>query len=276
MRASSIEFRLRMAINATIIILGFWAPWIEAWGFGRRITLLEWLALQLSRTGLVSFTVAAPMVIAAGALIAAVAAGLRVWGTAYLGTGTVNSLEMKAGRVVADGPFRYVRNPLYLGVWFMVAAMCFIMPATGALFAIVFISLFLMRLILAEEAFLSAKTGEPYTLYLRAVPRLVPRLRDEPAGCGGQGALAARRSGGAHTHWRVCHAGVPVVELRQPADGKSHPDLLRRVAGGAGVAAARQGSGFRGRRSVIRPPRLGFLALMPRCVHPKPLEYFRP
>ncbi len=186
MRASSIEFRLRMAINATIIILGFWAPWIEAWGFGRRITLLEWLALQLSRTGLVSFTVAAPMVIAAGALIAAVAAGLRVWGTAYLGTGTVNSLELKAGRVVADGPFRYVRNPLYLGVWFMVAALCFIMPATGALFAIVFISLFLMRLILAEEAFLSAKTGEPYTLYLRAVPRLVPRLRASLPVAGGR------------------------------------------------------------------------------------------
>jgi len=91
-RASSIEFRLRMAINAAIIILGFWAPWIEAWGIGRRIKSLEWLALELSRTGLVSFTVAAPVVIAAGALIAAVAAGLRVWGTAYLGAGTVNSL----------------------------------------------------------------------------------------------------------------------------------------------------------------------------------------
>ena len=105
------------------------------------------------------------------------AAGLRVWGTAYLGAGTVNSLEMKAGHVVADGPYRYVRNPLYMGVWFMVAALCFIMPATGALFAIVFISVFLMRLILAEEAFLSKQIGEPYTLYLQAVPRLVPRLR---------------------------------------------------------------------------------------------------
>ena len=46
MRATAIEFRLRMAINAAIIILGFWAPWIEPLALGRRITLLEWLALS--------------------------------------------------------------------------------------------------------------------------------------------------------------------------------------------------------------------------------------
>jgi protein-S-isoprenylcysteine O-methyltransferase Ste14 len=184
MRASAIEFRLRMAINAAIIILGFWAPWIETWGLGRRITLLEWLALELSRTGLVSFTLAVPVVIALSAVIAAVGAVLRVWGTAYLGTGTVNSLDMKAGGVVADGPYRYVRNPLYLGLWFMVAAMAFIMPVSGALFTIVFVSVFLIRLILAEEAFLSARVGEPYALYTHAVPRILPRLRSSLPGAG--------------------------------------------------------------------------------------------
>jgi protein-S-isoprenylcysteine O-methyltransferase Ste14 len=177
MRASAIEFRLRMAINAAIIILGFWAPWIEAWGVGRRITLLEWLALELGRTGLVSFTIAAPAVIVVGALFAAAGAMLRVWGTAYLGAGTVNSLEMKAGGVMADGPYRYVRNPLYLGLWCMVAAIALIMPASGSIFAMVFITVFLLRLIFGEEAFLATQIGEPYKLYRRAVPRLLPRPR---------------------------------------------------------------------------------------------------
>jgi len=177
MRASAIEFRLRMAINAAIIFLGFWAPWIEPWGIGRRMTLLEWLSLELGRTGWVRFTVAVPIWIAVAAAIAALGAALRIWGTACLGTDTVTSLDMKAGTIVADGPFRYLRNPLYLGLWCMVAAMSFIMPVTGALFAIVLISVFLMRLILAEEAFLSARIGEPYTLYTRAVPRILPRLR---------------------------------------------------------------------------------------------------
>ena len=186
MRASTIEFRLRMLINAVIIFLGFWAPWIEAWGIGRRITLLEWLALELGRTDFVRFTVAVPVVIVLAAIVAACGAALRVWGTAWLGTGTVNSLEMKAGSVVADGPYRYVRNPLYLGLWFMVVAMAFIMPVTGALFAVVFISLFLLRLILAEEAFLSRQIGEAYNLYRQAVPRIVPRFSTALPRRGGQ------------------------------------------------------------------------------------------
>jgi protein-S-isoprenylcysteine O-methyltransferase Ste14 len=189
MRASAIEFRLRMAINTAIIVLGFWAPWIEAWGIGRRITLLEWLSLQLGRTGPVRFTVAVPVVIVVSAIIAAAGAGLRVWGTAYLGTGTVTSIDMKAGRVVADGPYRYIRNPLYAGLWFMVAAMAFIMPAPGALVAMVLITMFLIRLILAEEAFLRRQIGEPYELYLAAVPRLVPRFH------------ASLRHAGSKPHW---------------------------------------------------------------------------
>ncbi|MGA8730031.1 MAG: isoprenylcysteine carboxylmethyltransferase family protein [Terracidiphilus sp.] len=177
MRATKLEFQLRMAINAAIIILGFWAPWIDAWGFGKRISLLEWLPLELSRLGLFSFTIASPVIIVAAASLAAIGAALRIWGTAYLGPATVQNFEMKAGAVMADGPYRYVRNPLYLGLWFMVAAMAFLMPPTGALSAMTLLTVFLLRLILGEEAFLSAQLGEPYRAYLRAVPRLIPRLR---------------------------------------------------------------------------------------------------
>ncbi len=189
MRASAMEFRLRMAINAAIIVLGFVAPWIELWGIGRRVTLLEWLALELARSGLLRFTLAVPVLIVVGALIAAVGATLRVWGTAYLGTSTVNHLNMKAESVVADGPYRYVRNPLYLGLWCMVVAIAFIMPASGAAVAIVLITVFQLRLIFGEEAFLIEQIGEPYKAYLRTVPRLLPRLRN------------ATHPGGGRPHW---------------------------------------------------------------------------
>jgi protein-S-isoprenylcysteine O-methyltransferase Ste14 len=191
MRASAIEFRLRMLIMTVIIVLGFWAPWIEAWDLGRRISLLEWLALELSRAEILRFTFATPTVIAVGALLAAAGMVLRVWGTAYLGYATVHHARMLAGGVMADGPYRYVRNPLYLGGWFMMAAMSFIMPPAGALFALPLVTVFLLRLILAEEAFLTVKLGEPYQEYLRAVPRLIPRLR---------GALPAA---GDKPHWLV-------------------------------------------------------------------------
>ena len=184
MGATKIEFRLRMAIIASVIALGFWAPWTEYWGLGRRISLLDWLAISLTRLGLLPFAAAIPLTICVAALLAAACAVLRVWGTAYLGSGTVNHGEMKAGALLADGPYRYVRNPLYLGSWFMVAAMAFLMPVSGALFTLVLLTLFQLRLILGEEAFLVSRLGESYRAYLRAVPRLVPHMRSslQPAG----------------------------------------------------------------------------------------------
>ncbi len=186
MKASAIEFRFRMAINAAIIILGFWSPWIEPLGLSRRIPMLEWLALELSRAGLLSFTVASPTVIGLAALIAAKAVLFRVWGTAYLGPATVMSMQMKAGAVMADGPYRFLRNPLYLGLWCMVAALAFLMPPTGALVSMVLLTVFLLRLTLGEEAFLSARLGERYLQYLRAVPRFIPRPRTSLPSVGSQ------------------------------------------------------------------------------------------
>src|ERR1700757_2219775 len=109
MGASALEFRYRLSINFVIIALGFWSPWIEPLGIGQRVTVLEWLALELSRLGLTTFTVATPIVIVTGSLIAAFAAVLRIWGTAYLGSATMLSAEMQAAGVMASGPYRYVR-----------------------------------------------------------------------------------------------------------------------------------------------------------------------
>lgn len=177
MKASAIEFRLRFVIMVMVVILGFWSPWIEAWGIGHWISMLEWLPLELSRLGMSSFTAASAAVIVLGALVAGIGAALRIWGTAYLGYGTVHHGDMQAGVVMADGPYRHVRNPLYLGTWCMVAAMSLLMPPTGALFTMVLLTIFLMRLILGEEAFLAGQLGDSYREYRRMVPRLIPRLR---------------------------------------------------------------------------------------------------
>ncbi len=66
MKASAIEFRLRMWIQIVILILGFWAPWIGPLDLGRRYATLAWLALQLSRSGLAGFSAATAVVIVFG------------------------------------------------------------------------------------------------------------------------------------------------------------------------------------------------------------------
>lgn len=177
MKATAIEFRLRMWIMVAVIVLGFWAPWIEGLGIGERMSTLAWLPMELSRMGVASFATASALVIVLGALVAAVGMIFRIGGSAYLGYSTVHHAEMQAGGMMADGPYRYVRNPLYLGGWCMMAAMALLMPPTGALFAMVLLTVFLLRLILGEEAFLSGQLGEPYREYLRTTPRLIPRLR---------------------------------------------------------------------------------------------------
>jgi protein-S-isoprenylcysteine O-methyltransferase Ste14 len=177
MRASAIEFRFRMVIQIVLVLLGFWAPWLGTWDLERRISTLEWLALEISRLGIVSFTVATPIVIVLGALAAAIGAVLRVWGAAYLGYDIVHHGQMQGGAVMAVGPYRYMRNPLYLGGWFIMAAISLLMPPSGALFAVVLMTIHFLRLIVGEEAFLAAQLGEPYAEYKQAVPRLLPRLR---------------------------------------------------------------------------------------------------
>jgi protein-S-isoprenylcysteine O-methyltransferase Ste14 len=185
MKATNIEFRLRMVIMPILIMLGFWAPWIGLWGAGTRFPLLMWLPLELSRQGLVSFSVAMPLVIVLAALIAAKGMVFRLWGAAYLGPATVIHRNMKSEALVACGPYRYVRNPLYIGLWSMTVALAFLMPTTGALFVLIMVPIFLLRLTLGEEAFLTVELGQPYHDYLRAAPRLVPRLRTTlPAAAG--------------------------------------------------------------------------------------------
>jgi len=173
-----------MVILALIIAIGFWAPWIQLAGIGSRIALLEWIALEISRLGLLRFTLATPAVIVCGSLIAALGAVLRIWGSAWLGHGIVINSAMQAGAVMADGPYRYVRNPLYLGLLCEAAAMALIMPASGALFLLIVVPVVLFSLIRGEEAFLSVQLGEPYRAYLRSVPRLIPRLRNPLAPSG--------------------------------------------------------------------------------------------
>lgn len=181
MKATAIEFRLRVIIQIVIVAAGLWAPWIQPSDLKLRIATLEWLALEIGRTGLMTFTITVPVIIAFGIVLAAVGAWLRVWGAAYLGYNVVHHAQMQAGGVVTAGPFRYVRNPLYLGGWFMMAAISLFFTPSGALFTLALIGFFYLRLILGEEAHLASELGEPYQQYLRAAPRIVPRLRANTA-----------------------------------------------------------------------------------------------
>jgi protein-S-isoprenylcysteine O-methyltransferase Ste14 len=184
MKASAMEFRLRFLIFLVVIVLGFTAPWNYLVHIDRARSMWLPAAIALERTGLLSLTAAANALLAVGILFALAGAWLRTWGAAYLGSSVVKDGAMHSGGVVADGPYRYVRNPLYLGMWLHLFALGLLMPASGAVFVVVLVGVESLRLIGGEEAFLTRTLGPDYLAYTARVPRLVPALRARVDGTG--------------------------------------------------------------------------------------------
>lgn len=187
MSSTPLGFRFRFWIILAIYVLGFTAPWdfaLHLDGQGPNTHLWARLAVLLYQDAGVAIGAAFRLVLVAGIVLAAVGAWLRTWGTAYLSTDVMSDAQMRGDAVLADGPYRYVRNPLYLGGWANALALALLMPVSGAIFAVVLLVAFQVHLILAEEAFLRAKLGEPYAAYCAAVPRLWPALRPRIAASG--------------------------------------------------------------------------------------------
>ncbi|HEY6413242.1 MAG TPA: isoprenylcysteine carboxylmethyltransferase family protein [Edaphobacter sp.] len=175
MKATAFEFRFRFLIHAAIYLLGFTTPW-NKWLHLDSIRTWQWVAAWPSRSGWLSFQSATIAVLIFGILCALIAASLRTWAAAYLNTSIVKATSMQGDQVVAAGPYRFLRNPLYLGIFIHTFALALLMPTSGALVSILLIGLFELRLIGGEEAFLTAKLGEPYLTYRAKVPALIPSL----------------------------------------------------------------------------------------------------
>jgi protein-S-isoprenylcysteine O-methyltransferase Ste14 len=118
----------------------------------------------------------ARIVIGSGAALVLFAAAIRTWGTSYLRASVMQDSKLHSDRLVADGPFRHVRNPLYFGNVVMSFGMGLTMSRTGFLVVVVGMFIFSYRLILREESELSESQGESYRAYCAAVPRLLPSL----------------------------------------------------------------------------------------------------
>jgi hypothetical protein len=98
----------------------------------------------------------------------------------------VYAAEIKTDSLVADGPYRLVRNPLYFANVLMVIGIGAMMSRLGFFVAVVAMLVFCYRLILREEAELQASQGEQYEAYRKTVPRFWPALWPRIASAGRQ------------------------------------------------------------------------------------------
>lgn len=168
------EFRLRAVFIAIAFGIGFFL------GYPLQAALFH----DVDPTFVMLGRYLGPNGIAIGAWIAAglaiVAWLVRLWGSSYHSAGVVMSGNVVTDTFTAAGPYRFVRNPLYLGNILLAIAIGSLGPPVATLLVIALNVWFVYRLIAIEERFLRRTNGAAYERYCAAVPRLLPRLTPAP------------------------------------------------------------------------------------------------
>jgi protein-S-isoprenylcysteine O-methyltransferase Ste14 len=166
-RATDREFRHRFWLITAVFVVGFACSVLDRRSGAE--ALVRWLGVPAEPW--------VRAVLGAGALLTLIAAWLRTWASAYLRTTVVKDGSIHTDRLVADGPYRYVRNPLYLGTLLLAVSFGLLASPTGFVVMVGGMLLVVLRLVGREEAELVRAQGERYAVYRRAVPSLLPARR---------------------------------------------------------------------------------------------------
>jgi protein-S-isoprenylcysteine O-methyltransferase Ste14 len=151
-------------------------------------SLLRWL----TRTPVQTFVLCPLLVVAfefvrRGERLAVVPAGLALLAWGYLQYLMVGHLRSRFGgggpglstppdRIVESGPYRCVRNPMYLGHLIFMLGLAVTFPSWFALMLFAARAVWFHRRVLEDEARLQGMFGAPYLDYQRRVKRWIPGL----------------------------------------------------------------------------------------------------
>jgi len=146
---------------------------LGAWAFRQR----SWLPVPLGlavvafRTG----ETTGQWPIATGMALVAVGELVRFWAVRHIGTISRTRTSTRQGPLITSGPFRVVRNPLYLGNWMiwtglvLASRLVWMLPIAWAVFALQY-----GTMVIWEETRLRSMFGRQYDRYALGVPRWVP------------------------------------------------------------------------------------------------------
>jgi protein-S-isoprenylcysteine O-methyltransferase Ste14 len=168
--SSPVEFRYRSSIAFIIYFAGFSAGFAIDHALGGHGVATYVLIGRIWGDAGVRVTAAVAGVLAVAGFF------IRWWGSSYHKVGVVFSDRIETQALTADGPYRYVRNPLYLGNLLQGLAISALGPPAATLIILAGLTALLYRLIGLEEAGLRASFKERYERYCASVPRLIPRI----------------------------------------------------------------------------------------------------
>jgi len=144
-------------------------------GYNRTWATLRLTALFAFIVVLVLLARPRPAEVAIGFVIASLGEAVRFWAAGHL---------LKTKELITSGPYRYTRNPLYLGRLLILTGLCVMarLPYFANLILLaagyaVFFFYYMPRKERVEPARLRAVHGEAYDRYFKAVPALLPTFR---------------------------------------------------------------------------------------------------
>jgi protein-S-isoprenylcysteine O-methyltransferase Ste14 len=131
--------------------------------------LLDWLLPAYVLTVLLSL----PERVAIGAVLIVASAGLAVPAIlAFRSVGTHVEPWKPSSALVTGGIFRWLRNPMYVGLVLLLAGLAILLASDWMLVTtIVFVLVLHVGVVKREERYLEAKFGDAYRRYRNAVPR---------------------------------------------------------------------------------------------------------
>ena len=144
-------------------------------GYNRALGVLRLTALFAIIVALVYFARPTVVSVAIGFVFVVLGESVRFWSSGLL---------LKTKELMTAGPYRYTRNPLYLGRFLILTGVIIMvnLPNSMSLIGLVFgwawfLGVYMRRKERVEPARLREEHGEAYDRYFNAVPALFPTFR---------------------------------------------------------------------------------------------------
>jgi len=143
-------------------------------GYNRLLGILRLVALFAVVVALVYFARPTVLSVAIGFVFVVLGESVRFWSSGLL---------LKTKELMTAGPYRYTRNPLYLGRFLILTGVIIMvnLPNYMSLIGLVigwawFLGVYMRRKERVEPARLREEHGDAYDRYFKAVPALFPTL----------------------------------------------------------------------------------------------------
>lgn len=148
---------LQLKIPPPVYLLAFAGM---MWLLDAQLPLWQWLAAPWNKLGLVL-------------IVLALVVDFWSLGLFFRAHTTFNPIHPERTReLVTDGPYRYTRNPMYLGMLIILSGWGIYLGSLGPLLLLpLFVLTLTVQQIIPEEKMLAEKFGERYRAYTKRVPR---------------------------------------------------------------------------------------------------------